>query len=284
MGPFPSSYSNNYILLAVDYISKWVEAVPLPTNDAKEVLSFLKQYIFSRFGVPRTLISDGGIHFCNKQLDTLLQRYGIKHKVATPYHLQTSGQVEISNRELKRILEKTMGASRKDWYDAHRAYRTAFKTPVGISSYQFIYGKACHLLVELEHRAYWETKFLNFDAKAAGEKRLLQLNELDEFRVEAYENAKFYKKKTKMWHDTWISTRTFEPGQMVLLFNSRLKFFLEKLKSRWSEPFIITKVSPYGHVEVIEKNSRRKFTINGQRLKHYLGGNIDCQRTTQILT
>ncbi|XP_072062127.1 uncharacterized protein [Arachis hypogaea] len=141
MGPFLSSYSNNYILVAVDYVSKWVEAAPLDTNDVKVVMSFLKKYIFIRFDVPRNLISDGGSHFCNKQLDAL----------------QTSGKVEVSNREFKRILEKIMGAPRKDWAkkidDALWAYRTAFKTPIEISPDQLVYGKAYHLLVELEHRA-----------------------------------------------------------------------------------------------------------------------------------
>ena len=114
MGPFPTSYANKYILVAVDYVSKWVEAIATPTNDNKVVMNFLRKNIFSRFGVPRALISDGGSHFCNKPLEALLLRYGVKHKVATPYHPQTSGQTEISNRELKRILEKTVGASRKD--------------------------------------------------------------------------------------------------------------------------------------------------------------------------
>ena len=114
MGPFPTSYSNKYILVAVDYISKWVEAIATPTNDNKVVMNFLRKNIFSWFGVPRALISDGGSHFCNRPLEALLLRYGVKHKVATPYHPQTSGQTEISNRELKRILEKTVGASRKD--------------------------------------------------------------------------------------------------------------------------------------------------------------------------
>ncbi|XP_061337794.1 uncharacterized protein LOC133284742 [Gastrolobium bilobum] len=114
MGPFPSSYSNQYILVAVDYVSKWVEAVALPTNDAKVVVNFLRKNIFTRFGVPRAIISDGGTHFCNKQFDNLLAKYGVKHKVATPYHPQTSGQVEVSKRELKRILEKTVGNSLKD--------------------------------------------------------------------------------------------------------------------------------------------------------------------------
>ncbi|XP_016168593.1 uncharacterized protein LOC107611150 [Arachis ipaensis] len=120
----------------------------------------------------------------------------------TPYHPQTSGQVKVSNRELKRILEKTISTSRKD--RARRldvalwTYRTAFKTPIRMPPYQLVYGKACHLPVELEHRAYWVTKFLNFNAKAAREKRLLQLNELVEFRNYAYENAaKLYKEKAK---------------------------------------------------------------------------------------
>ncbi|XP_061345091.1 uncharacterized protein LOC133290944 [Gastrolobium bilobum] len=112
MGPFPMSYSNQYILVVVDYMSKWVEAATLPTNDAKVVVSFLRKNIFTCFAVPRAIISDGGTHFCNKQFESLLTKYGITHKVATPYHPQTSGQVEISNKELKRILE--VGNSRKD--------------------------------------------------------------------------------------------------------------------------------------------------------------------------
>ncbi|XP_073018095.1 uncharacterized protein [Primulina eburnea] len=114
MGPFPVSFGNKYILVVVDYVSKWVEAVACKTNDSKVVIQFLKKNIFSRFGTPRAIISDGGTHFCNPQFDILLAKYGVRHKVATPYHPQTSGQVEVSNRELKRILEKTVGASRKE--------------------------------------------------------------------------------------------------------------------------------------------------------------------------
>jgi hypothetical protein len=133
MGPFPPSFGKNYILVAVDYVSKWVEAVALPTNDAKVVVKFLRHNIFSRFGVPRALISDQGTHFINKLMENLLKKYNVKHKIATPYHPQTSGQVEVSNRQIKKILEKTVSASRKDWSvkldDALWAYRTAFKTP-----------------------------------------------------------------------------------------------------------------------------------------------------------
>ncbi|KAL5554823.1 hypothetical protein UlMin_042224 [Ulmus minor] len=134
MGPFPISFSNKFVLVAVDYVSKWVEAVALPTNDSRVVIRFLKKNIFARFGTPRAIISDGGSHFCNKQFDALLSKYGVKHRVATPYHPQTT----------------------------------------------------------------------------AGEKRLLHMNEMEEFRNNAYENAKIYKEKTKKWHDRHIQKRDFE--------------------------------------------------------------------------
>ena len=113
MGPLPSSYGNIYILVAVDYVSKWVEAIATPNNDAKVVINFLKKNIFSRFGVPRALISDGGTHFCNTQLKKVLEHYNVRHKVATPYCPQANGKAEVSNRELKWILEKTVASSRK---------------------------------------------------------------------------------------------------------------------------------------------------------------------------
>jgi len=115
MGPFPKSFNNEYILVAVDYVSKWVEAMALQTNDARGVIKFLKKDIFSRFGTPQAIISDGGTHFVNKQFDQLLSKYGVTHKIATPYPPQTSGQLEISNRELKKILERTVNSLRKDW-------------------------------------------------------------------------------------------------------------------------------------------------------------------------
>lgn len=115
MRPFTSSMGNKYILVAVDYVSKWIKAIASPTNNTQVVIKLFKNNIFPRFGVPCLVISDGGSHFISKIFDKLLDKYGVKHIVATPYHPQTSGQVEVSNREIKKILEKTVSISRKDW-------------------------------------------------------------------------------------------------------------------------------------------------------------------------
>nr|GEU90690.1 DNA-directed DNA polymerase [Tanacetum cinerariifolium] len=188
MGPFPSSKGNKCILVAVDYLSKWVEAKALPTNDARVVVKFLKS-LFSRFETPKAIISDRGAHFCNDQFAKVMSKYGaLKHA--------------------------------------------------------------------------------NFDLKTAGDHRKLQLNELNELRDQAYENSLIYKERTKKLHDAKIKNRIFNIGDQVLLFNSRLKIFSGKLKSRWSGPFTVAEVYLYGTAKLVHADGSN-FKVNCHRLKHY---------------
>ncbi|XP_070008517.1 uncharacterized protein [Nicotiana sylvestris] len=208
IGPFVSSYGNTYILVAVDYVSKWVESMALPNNEARSAVAFLRKSIFTMFGTPRAIISDGGSHFYNRAFDTLLAKYGVNHKVSTPYHPQASGQAEVSNREIKTNLH-----------------------------------------VE-------------------------QLNELDEFRFHAYSSSSLYKDKMKYLHDKYARGKEFKVGDLVLLFNSLLLLFSGKLKLKWSKPFEVVLVTPFGALDLKNKNGE-VFKVNGYRVKHYLGKNDD---------
>ena len=253
----------------MDYVSKWVEGITCPRNDANTVVEFIQRNILSRFGAPRTIISEEGSHFANQLFAKFMSRYGIKHVMGLAYHPQSNGQAEISNREIKNILEKTVSTSRKDCSvkldDALWAYKAAYKSLIGITPYKLVFGKPCHLPLELEYKAMWEIKELNCDFKAAKEKRLLQLNELEELRNEAYDNVRIYKDETKKWHGQKILRKYFRVGELVVLYNSKLKLFPRKVKSRWSGPYTIVTVTPLGAVTLIT-NSRDEFKVNGQRL------------------
>ncbi|GKB91982.1 reverse transcriptase domain-containing protein [Tanacetum coccineum] len=199
IGPFPSSRGNKYILVAVDYLSKWVEAKALPTNDARVVVKFLKS-LFSQFGAPRAIISDRGTHFCNDKFDKVMSKYGVTHRLSTPY------QTNLNMCKLKSRIEVS--------------------------------------------KEFWRGR---------------------ELRDQAYENSLIYKEKTKKLHDSKIKNRIFNVGDQVLLFNSRLKIFSGKLKSRWSGPFTITEVYPYGTAKLSHAYGS-SFKVNCHRLKHYYGG------------
>ncbi|GJT91058.1 reverse transcriptase domain-containing protein [Tanacetum coccineum] len=247
-GPFPQSRGNKYILVAVDYVSKWVEAQALPRNDACVVVKFLRS-LFARFGVPKALISDKGTHFCNSQLEKALQKYGVTIKLSAAYHPQSNGQTEATNRAIKRILKRSVGYNLKDWSkklnDALWAFRNAYKTPTWCTPFKLVYGKACHLPMEIEHKAHWALKQCNMDLMLASKSRLMQLNEIAELRDGAYENTRIYKERTKKWHDSRLrGDKDFNVGDKVLLYNYRLKNGLN-------------------------------FKVNGQRLKKYYEGNID---------
>ncbi|GJY29159.1 reverse transcriptase domain-containing protein [Tanacetum coccineum] len=257
MGPFPSSRGNKYILIAVDYLSKWVEAKALPTNNARVVVKFLKS-LFAQF---------------------------VWGHSSSCYRLPPSN--EWSNRGLKRILERTVGENHASWSDrlddALWAFHTAYKTPIGCTPYKLVYGKPCHLPIELEHIAYWALKHANFDLKTAGDHRKLQLNELNELRDKAYENSLIYKERTKKLHDSKIKNRIFNVGDQVLLFNSRLKIFSGKLKTRWSGPFTITEVFPYGTAKLSHTDGSN-FKVNCHRLKHYFEGDTPTMVVPDLQT
>ncbi|GJV70931.1 reverse transcriptase domain-containing protein [Tanacetum coccineum] len=194
MGPFSSSNGNKYIIVAIDYVSKWVEAQAFPTSDAWNVINFLKR-LFTRFRIPKALISDRGTHFCNYQMEKAMKRYGVVHRFSTAYHPQINGQ----------------------------AFQTAFKTPLGTTPFRIVYGKACYLPVELEHNAYWAIKNCNMDLMKAGENWFIHINELDDMRLDAYESSISYKERTKRWHDKRIKAPTnYERGDKVIFDAKKL--------------------------------------------------------------
>jgi len=234
MGPFPMSGNCEYVLVAVDYVFKWVEALPCQTIDSKHAKRMFHEVIFPPFGIPQIVISDGGSHF-------ILADHGVCHKVTTAYHPQTSGQAETSNKQIKNILQKTMDEMGKGWKDtlhvALWAYRTAYKMPIGMSSYQVVYGKTCHLSMEVEFKAHWAIKKWNMDFHLAGKNRRMQLSEVEEWREKAYHSSMICKERMERWHDKRIKHKEFNPRDKVLLFISRVKLFGHgKLRSKWDGP------------------------------------------------
>ncbi|GKC59885.1 reverse transcriptase domain-containing protein [Tanacetum coccineum] len=284
LSPLINTVTNTFIV-AIDYVSKWVEAQAFPTSDARNVVNFLRR-LFARFEIPKALISDRGTHFCNYQMEKAMKQYRVVHQFSTAYNPQTNGQVENTNRAIKRILEKSIGNNRKDWSykldDALWAFRIAFKTPLGTTLFRIIYGKACHLPLELEHKAYWAIKNCNMDLTKAEENRFLKINELDKMRPDAYESSISYKERMKRWHDKRIKLPiNYEKGDKVLLFNLRLRLFPRKLKSRWYGPFLVSKDMENRAIELYDEEGS-EFIVNKQRVKPYQKNFLDTNKGDDV--
>ncbi|XP_051147539.1 uncharacterized protein LOC127262770 [Andrographis paniculata] len=254
MGPFPPSNGKLYILVAVDYVSKWVEAQALTTNDTRSVIRFLKYTIFPRFEVPRTIISDEGTHFVNKALQYCLQQYGVRQHLTTPYHPQASGQNSLQNSNWNVPLSACIWKSLPPTFGT-RASRV------------------------------WAIKHLNFDLLPAQEKRAKRLLDLIEFCYLAYESAKLYKEMMKFYHDKKLKKKEFTVGSKVLLYDTRLHLFPGKLKSRWTGPYIVRQVLPSGVIRINNLETlgeRNSFLVNGARLKPYIEGPVLQQASADV--
>nr|GEV84826.1 reverse transcriptase domain-containing protein [Tanacetum cinerariifolium] len=219
-----------------------------------------------------------------KEFDVIIHDKSGAENLAADHlsRLENPHQDELEKKEITETfpletLERTIGENRASWSDKLDdtlwAFRTAYKTPIECTFFKLLYGKACHLPIKLEHKAYWALKHCNFDLKTTGDHQKVQLNELNELRDQAYENSLIYKEKTKKIHDSKIKDRVFNVGDRVFLFNSHLKIFSGKLKTRWTRPFIVAHVFPYGTVELSQTDGPN-FKVNDHRLKHYFGGDI----------
>jgi hypothetical protein len=277
MGSFPNSEGCEYILAAIDYVSKWVEALPCWAADAMHSKKMFHELIFLRYGVPRIVISDRGSHFTDRTFQKALSEVGVDHRIATPCHPQTSGQAETLDKQIKNILQKIVNQMGRSWRsklsEALWAYRMTYKMPVGMTPYQLVSGKTCHLPVELEHKAFWAIKKWNMGLKVARTKRKIQIAKLEEWREKAYRSAKLYKERTKRWHDKRVKNKQLKLRDNVLLFNSRLCLFSHgKLHSKWEGPYIVLHNSDHGAI-TLQCNDGDIFKANGQRLKLFLEPN-----------
>eukprot|EP00253_Pinus_taeda_P018140 PITA_18140 len=242
IGPInPPSNQRTYILVATDYVTKWVEAESLPKATEDSVIQFLFHF-FVRYGLPREVITDGGPQFVGNKLAATLNNYHVQHNITTPYRSQANGQVESSNKVIESILTKTIAAHRRDW---------AARLPEALWAY----------------RTTWR---IGLDLSEAQINRLQQVNELDEIRLSALQNIALIQQQRAKWHDALIKNKVFHEGDWALLYDSRFQDFPGKLQTRWLGPYEIQKVHDNGTLTLITiDGSGYAFKVNGRRVRLY---------------
>jgi hypothetical protein len=275
IGPInPPSNQKVYILVCTDYMTKWVEAKALHRATEEAVIKFLFTDIFTRFGIPRELVTDGGPPFSSHGFKATLQKYHIQQRMTTPYHPQANGQVESTNKVIEAILTKTVKENRKDWskrlLKALWAYRTTWRNTTEFSPYELVYGKSVVFPVEFEIKTLRTALSANLDLTDAQTARLQQLNELEEKRLDAIQQTTVIQQQRSQWHDKNIKHKQFQKGNWALLYDSRFKEFQGKLRTRWLGPYEVDTIFPNGTVRLLTiDDSRTPLLVNGHRLRLY---------------
>eukprot|EP00253_Pinus_taeda_P020706 PITA_20706 len=257
-----------------DYLTKWAETKAIKAATEEKVAEFLRENIFYKFGYPRELVTDQGRQFTSNLIEYLLSHHKIKHRNSTPYHPQANGQVEVTNRALEGILAKVVSSSRMDWADhlveATWAYNTTWKTTTIFTPYELVYGKKALLSIEFEYNTLRMAAQLDLDLIHAQQERLMQLNGLDELQMHALLHSEVTQLQRKVWHDRHLNDKQFQPGDWVLLYDSRHKDFKGKLRTRWLGPYAVEKCNDNGSVLIHTINEEAiPMLVNGHRLKIY---------------
>jgi hypothetical protein len=275
VGPIsPMSHRKNYILVCTDYVTKWVEEKSLFRATKKFVVEFIYEYIFTRFGVPREIVTDQGTQFTSKLMKELTDKYGIKHCKYFPYHPQENGQVESTNKVLESILTKTIQLHHRDWTDRLLeglwAYQTTWRNTTRHTPFELVYRKQVLLPIEFQVRTFRIVTELGLNPDEAQKQQALKLNELDEIRQDVIQRTILVQNHRSKWHGKFIKKNHFQPGDWAMLFDSRFKTFKEKLTTRCLVPYEVDTVYDNGVVKIKTiDDGQVSFVVNGHRLKFY---------------
>jgi len=265
---------NRYILLATEYVTKWVEARPTAKNDVATTARFMYEQIFTRFGAPLELVSDRGTHFLNNVIEALTTSYLVKHRKTTPYHPKCNGLTERANGIMGKILNNTVNEHKTDWdlklYSAVYSYNLTFKTTTWYSPYYLVFGQHAMVLVEFEIpmlRVSVEERM--FEDQSLME-RAYRLEELEETRFEASKYLTHRQALTKKYNDKGLRKQALKDGDLVLMYDSRFAHFPEKLHTRWLGPYVVYKMFSNGSVQVATlEGDVFPVRVHFDRLKRY---------------